>query len=751
MALDFLNTYPTFDLAPNHVYIINSEQYRFAYKNSEAITFSRQDDPARKISFDIGTLNRMNGAGLIEVLPDGHSPDGLRRGGFGEDERRVMAGLSAPRRQTVDMRYAFVRAVIDLRERDELTLTEASIDTQKKKILDMAKAYLEEELPDPEYALAVENWKNGNGKKPKTRAVDRVPSDKSARTILGWVRRYKAGGKVALIDSAHNQGNHSSYFRKEEMALMAKVVQKEYMNLNRKTIVAVHKDLKAAIEDKNASLEDAGQEKLRCPGYETLRLYIASIDKFHKLVARFGVKTALKKMGAVKTGMDISRPLQRVEMDEWKIDLLTLLKLSGLLDFFSEQQLTEMGFLDENGQLRQMKRWWLVATICCRTRCILGMVLTANPQTSGAIKCLQMTMSDKGRFADAVGALSPWSMFGTPETLAVDNGSAFKAIAFTSACTDAGVTKISTIAGSPGMRGMIERMFSTLRSTLLCRLPGRTFSDTIERGDHPAEERACLSIDDIAFILVRWIVDVYHNTPHQGLGGLTPLQQWEADLKDGNFPLHSAPSLRRRRLAFGLPMHRMVQKSGIRALNVQYNNGLLHSWFLKNGSRSVEVRWLNDNISAIEVQLDGKWVTVPASSDVFKDIDADTWNAVQRALKTKDPKRTEWDEHVVLQTIRVVEDLKRNRMSTLNILDTAWTLTRFNQIESEASASLSIVTPRETTSQTSDGFGVSVVAVEPMKPESETSKVVEAAKTVQPATEKWSVPTIGKPKTDSNL
>lgn len=746
-----MNTYPTFSLDPNHLYVINNEQYQFAYRNSEAITFSRQDDPARKISFELGTLNRMNGAGLIEVIPVGDLPEGLRHGKFGDDGRRVMAGLSEQRRQTVDMRYAFVRAVIDLRERDELTLTEASINAQKKQILDIAKAYLEDELPDPEYALALENWQNGTGKKPKTRAVDRVPSDKSARTILGWVRKYKAGGKVALIDCAHNQGNHHSYFRREETALMAKVVQKEYMNLNRKTIHAVHADLKSAIEAESIRLEKAGQEKLRCPWYETLRLYIASIDKFHKLVARFGVKTALKKMGAVKSGMEYSRPLQRVEMDEWKIDLLTLLQKSGLLDLFSTEQLIEMGFLDENGELRQMKRWWLVAAICCRTRCILGMVLTANPQTSGALKCLRMTMSGKGKFSDAVGALSLWSMFGKPETLAVDNGSAFKEIAFTSACMDAGVTKISTIAGSPGMRGTIERMFSTLRSTLLCRLPGRTFSDTVERGDHPAEDRACLSLDDIAFILVRWIVDVYHNTPHDGLRGLTPLQQWEADLKDGNFPLHTAPTLQQRRLAFGLPMSRMVQKTGIRALNVQYNNGELHSWFLKHGNRPVEVRWLDDNIGAVEVCLDGKWVTVPAVSDVFKDISADTWNATQRALKTKDPKRVAWEEHVVLQTIRVVEDLKRDRMATLNILDTAWTLSRFNQIENEASAPLNIVATRETTTETGDGLGMSVIAVEPVKPETQTTRLVEAARTVQPAADNWSVPTIGKPKTDTNL
>ncbi|TQM93264.1 Mu transposase C-terminal domain-containing protein [Roseinatronobacter monicus] len=751
MALDLINSYPTFSLDPHHLYIIDSQEYRFAYRNTEAVSFSLKDDPTRIVSYRVGDLNRMNGAGLLEVIPMGLISAGVHLDASVEDGRKVMASLSEQRRQAVDMRHAFVRAVLDLHESGELTLTEASIKHHQAAILENAKAYLVQDLPKPEHALALEKWKKGEGKKPKTGAVERIPSEKSARSILGWVRKYRAGGKVALIDSRHNQGNRYSYFLREENDLMAKVVQKEYMTLNRKTIKVVHQDLKNAFLIENERRFDAGQSKLRCPGYETLRVFIASIDKFHKLVARFGQKTALKKMGSVKAGLEISRPLERVEMDEWKIDLLTLLRRSGLLDFFGQDELQEMGLLDERGELRQMKRWWLVASICCRTRCILGMVLTADPTSSGAIKCLQMTMSDKGQFADAVGALSPWSMFGKPETLAVDNGAAFKSIAFTSACMDSGVSKIATIAGNPAMRGCIERVFSTFRMTLIPRLPGRTFSNNVERGDHPSEQRACLSIDDLAFILVRWIIDVYHNSPHEGLGGRTPLEQWEADMQDGNYQLHSAPNLRQRRLAFGLATTRRVQKDGIRTLNVQYNSGELHAWFLKNGNCDVEVRWLADNIGAIEVLLDGIWVEVAAVSNLFKDMDASTWNATRRALRTKDPKRVDWEEHVIIKAIRAVEEIKKNQMSTLSIIDHVWTPKRLAQADQEASVSINIVPTLETTSASSEGMGVSVIPVEPPKPVTKTTIAMKAAPTARPANDKWSIPVIGndKPETKS--
>ncbi|QCO57856.1 hypothetical protein EOK75_19590 (plasmid) [Pseudorhodobacter turbinis] len=115
-----------------------------------------------------------------------------------------------------------------------------------------------------------------------------------------------------------------------------------------------------------------------------------------------------------------------------------------------------------------------------------------------------------------------------------DNGPAFKSEAFTNCCLDLRVATLRTHAGVPGMRGTGERIFGTLSTDLMPRLVGRTFSNSIERGDYKSEKRACLNAEDVAFVLVRWVVDIYHNSPHEGLGGRTPLEQWDADMEDGN-------------------------------------------------------------------------------------------------------------------------------------------------------------------------------------------------------------------------
>lgn len=38
----------------------------------------------------------------------------------------------------------------------------------------------------------------------------------------------------------------------------------------------------------------------------------------------------------------------------------------------------------------------------------------------------------------------------------------------------------------------------------------------------PPEERAALTLEVFTEILVRWIVNVYHQTPHRGLNGCKP-------------------------------------------------------------------------------------------------------------------------------------------------------------------------------------------------------------------------------------
>ena len=704
------NLFLTFSLDMHHLYKMNGTEYRFAYETNGTVTFSAIEDAHKKVTYEIGALNRMNGGGQIEMVPYGLMPEHLRPVVVHDIDDVFLSGVPRAPRKRMESRHGMVQAYLTLHQAKAFKVKDAEINAAMGDIQEEAKAYLAMTLPDPEYDLKVEQWRAGAGPKPRSKSTVEIPDAVSARTLRKWVSAFKKGGKKALLDNVDKQGNHNSYFSVDEMKLMAVTINREYLNLQRKTIKTVVADVKAAFKAENLRRAEEGEALLRRPGREAVRQFIKRLDKFRVLVARLGQEQAMKRMRPTNKGLEVLRPLERVEMDEWKIDLLTILAKSGLLAMFNQEELEAMGLLD------RMKRWWMCAAIDCRTNCFLGMSLTANPKTSSSIKCLRMVVSDKGQFADEMGTLAPWSMFGTPETLYVDNGSAFKSGFFTSVCLDLGITKVQTLAAAPSMRHGIEGSLHTLGITLLPRLSGRTFGDVVEKADHPSEKRACLSIEDLIYALVRWVVDVYHNTPQEGLNGRTPLGQWEADLEDGNYPLMPAPSQRRKRIAFGLPLERVLQKDGIRVLNVQYQSPDLGKHYLDNGTVPLNVRWFEEDIGVVEVQINGEWKPVSAKSEAFKQVDAATWIATRRAMRARDPKRKEWEEDVIAQTIADIEALNADRKAAKNVIDFGWTEERFKAVEKEAMASFEVVAPRERTAESPDGYGCSVNPVKPAKP-----------------------------------
>ena len=704
------NQFITFSLDMHHIYKMNGTEYRFAYETNGTVTFSAIEDAHKKVTYEVGTLNRMNGAGQIDMVPYGLMPEHLRPAVVHDIDDVVLSGLSRAQRKRLEVRHAMVQGYLTLLKAGAFKVNDAEISAAMGDICKEATAYLAMTLPDPEYDLKVQAWQAGEGPKPRSKSTVEVPDAVSARSVRKWSSSFKKGGKKALLDNVDKQGNHNSYYSVEEMALMAQTINREYLTLQRKTIATVVADVKAAFKAENLRRAEEGEATLRTPGREAVRQFIKRLEKFRVLVARFGQEQAMKRMRPTNKGLEVLRPLERVEMDEWKIDLLTILAKSGLLAMFNAEELKEMG-LD-----KKLKRWWMVAAIDCRTKCFVGMSLTANPKTSSSIKCLRMVVSDKGQFADQIGTLAPWSIFGTPETLYVDNGSAFKSALFTSTCIDLGITKVQTHAGAPSMRAQIEGVFHTLGVTLLPRLSGRTFGDVVEKADHPAEKRACLTVEDLVYALVRWVVDVYHNTPQEALNGRTPMGQWEADLEEGNFPLMPAPSQRRKRIAFGLPLERVLQDDGIRVLNVRYQSADLAMHSLENGNTPLNVRWFEEDIGVVEVQINGEWKPVEAVSDAFKGVDASTWVATRRAMRARDPKSVEWEEDVIAQTIADIEALNADRKAAKKIIDQSWTEKRFEAVEKEAMASFEVVAPRQKTAVSPDGYGCSVKPVKPPKP-----------------------------------
>ncbi|MEJ1937408.1 hypothetical protein WDZ92_45010, partial [Nostoc sp. NIES-2111] len=177
--------------------------------------------------------------------------------------------------------------------------------------------------------------------------------------------------------------------------------------------------------------------------------------------------------------------------------------------------------------LVERNRWWLSIAVDCATRVILGMRLTRTPHAQGALATLRMCFSDKQPFADAVGALSPWHMATGILELATDTGAAYYSDEFRTAVADCRITFNNPPTGLPWMRPFVERLFSSIHTRIVSRFTGRTFENVVAKGEYKPERRASLLDDEFAWSVVRYVVDEYHNRPHEGLGGRTPRAAWD--------------------------------------------------------------------------------------------------------------------------------------------------------------------------------------------------------------------------------
>jgi transposase InsO family protein len=99
---------------------------------------------------------------------------------------------------------------------------------------------------------------------------------------------------------------------------------------------------------------------------------------------------------------------------------------------------------------------------------------------------------------------------GLPLRLYVDNGANYRSQQLALVCAKLGVALIHARPYQPQAKGKIERWFRTVRAQLLTCL----------------SETDCASLDTLNRRLWAWIEGEYHQTPHRGLNGKTPLEQW---------------------------------------------------------------------------------------------------------------------------------------------------------------------------------------------------------------------------------
>jgi len=100
-------------------------------------------------------------------------------------------------------------------------------------------------------------------------------------------------------------------------------------------------------------------------------------------------------------------------------------------------------------------------------------------------------------------------------------------------------------------------------------LPGTTFADPAERGNYQSAEQACVYLSAVDKLLNIFLVDIYAERFHRGLGGI-PAQCWAEKTQHGFAPA-LPPSAAELTILLGRTTTRVVQHYGIEFASLRYN------------------------------------------------------------------------------------------------------------------------------------------------------------------------------------
>jgi putative transposase len=116
---------------------------------------------------------------------------------------------------------------------------------------------------------------------------------------------------------------------------------------------------------------------------------------------------------------------------------------------------------------------------------------------------------------------------GIPESVYVDNGSAFTDASLSRVCARLGIRLIHSRPYRPQGRGKIERFFNTVTSQFLTEITTSQPQTPRAKNDAAAVGTAVSSVDELNALFTSWVEVVYHHTIHTSTGQ-SPLGRWEA-------------------------------------------------------------------------------------------------------------------------------------------------------------------------------------------------------------------------------
>lgn len=276
-----------------------------------------------------------------------------------------------------------------------------------------------------------------------------------------------------------------------------------------------------------------------------------------------------------------------------------------------------------------LDRPWITFIIEVWTRCILGFYFTfGDPSIYRCGQAVVNAILPKQAMLMELDLDVDYPMHGTVARLHADQAKPHRSTAFRSACLSVGMDPDVREPGPAHHGGHIERLIGTFVGKLRL-LPGATGSNVTQRDGYDPFAAAVMTLPEFE----RWMIlqiAAYHNTPHDGLDGISPAHAWAKATRGKNVLLPVGLDQDRLRKRF-LPMAEVqVHSFGVVVKTRKYH----HPKLAKMIGLKVNVRIDERNLNEVYMEWEEDFLTL-SSTRIYPDVTEQEWEAA-RARRRKE-------------------------------------------------------------------------------------------------------------------
>lgn len=399
---------------------------------------------------------------------------------------------------------------------------------------------------------------------------DKTPPSPSS--VHRWVTRFRNGASVLnLVNRTERSGRRRRWPQEVEAAL-DEAIDTVFLDKQRHP-------RKCVVDHVRTHLSSIGKESL-IPSRASIYRWLKDLDAIDVAVARHGKLAGNRTFRSVTGIQRASRILERIEIDHTPLNLLVYCAKSNL----------------------PIGRPYLTIAIDKYSRLVVGYYISfSNPSAYSVLQCLKQSFLPKDYLLTPFPDITaPWPARGIPLTIVCDNGMELHSNALSEACLELGIQLQFCPAKRPEYKGSVERFFRTINHNLIHYLPGTVFSSPKERGDYESEKLAAISFETLNHLVLKWITEVYHQTPHRGIGLETPLKRWQEDEQNVRMEYPAEPA--QLDVILGHSAERPVFHYGVEINNLRYNSAELQQLRRAYGEDlRVSLKFQRDDLGKIYV------------------------------------------------------------------------------------------------------------------------------------------------------